>query len=168
MKTNVAGFVSSIEEPMQDDGGDGELALRRSPSLRLSRPPYCRPRQLPLASPRELNCLPSGTSGLAARAAALAAFVGAAAPAFAMKIWPAPRGRTTIDCWQSEIEVSLPHEQRQSGDQSLRTGKSVASVTCLWCGQPKKLFSGRLVAILKAVLSGIAFLVKRGRTNAGH
>ena len=46
--------------------------------------------------------------------------------------------------------------------------QSVASVTCLWCGQPKKLFSGRLVAILKAVLSGIAFLVKRGRTDAGH
>jgi hypothetical protein len=40
--------------------------------------------------------------------------------------------------------------------------ESVASVTCLWCGQPKKLFSGRLVAILKAVLSGIGFLVKRG------
>ena len=42
--------------------------------------------------------------------------------------------------------------------------QSVASVTCLWCGQPKKLFSGRLVAILKAVLSGIGFLFKRGRT----
>jgi len=41
--------------------------------------------------------------------------------------------------------------------------QSVASVTCLWCGQPKKLFSGRLVAILKAVLAGIGFLVKRGR-----
>ena len=46
--------------------------------------------------------------------------------------------------------------------------QSVASVTCLWCGQPKKLFSGRLVAIWKAVLSGIAFLVKRARTDAGH
>jgi hypothetical protein len=42
--------------------------------------------------------------------------------------------------------------------------QSVASVTCLWCGQPKKLFSGRLAAILKAVLSGIGFLFKRGRT----
>jgi hypothetical protein len=41
--------------------------------------------------------------------------------------------------------------------------QSVASVTCLWCGQPKKLFSGRLAAILKAVLSGIGFLFKRGR-----
>jgi hypothetical protein len=40
--------------------------------------------------------------------------------------------------------------------------ESVASVTCLWCGQPKKLFSGRLVAMLKAVLSGIGFLLKRG------
>jgi len=40
--------------------------------------------------------------------------------------------------------------------------QSVASVTCLWCGQPKKLFSGRLVAMLKAVLSGIGFLLKRG------
>jgi hypothetical protein len=46
--------------------------------------------------------------------------------------------------------------------------ESVASVTCLWCGQPRKLFSGRLVAILKAVLSSIGFLVKRGRTNAVH
>jgi hypothetical protein len=40
--------------------------------------------------------------------------------------------------------------------------ESVASVTCLWCGQPKKLFSGRLAAMLKAVLSGIGFLLKRG------
>jgi hypothetical protein len=41
--------------------------------------------------------------------------------------------------------------------------QSVASVTCLWCGEPKKLFSGRLLAVLKAVLSGIGFLFKRGR-----
>jgi hypothetical protein len=40
--------------------------------------------------------------------------------------------------------------------------QSVASVTCLWCGEPKKLFSGRLAGILKAVLSGIGFLLKRG------
>ena len=42
--------------------------------------------------------------------------------------------------------------------------QSVASVTCLWCGKSKKLFSGRLVAIFKAVLSGIGFLFRRGRT----
>jgi hypothetical protein len=42
--------------------------------------------------------------------------------------------------------------------------QSVASVTCLWCGQPKRLFSGRMAAVLKAVLSGIGFLFKRGRT----
>ena len=41
---------------------------------------------------------------------------------------------------------------------------TVASVKCLWCGQPKKLFSGRLVATLKsAVLSMIGFLARRGR-----
>jgi hypothetical protein len=42
---------------------------------------------------------------------------------------------------------------------------TVASVSCLWCGQSKTWFSGRLLATLKArVLSMIGFLVKRGRT----
>jgi len=39
---------------------------------------------------------------------------------------------------------------------------TVASVTCLWCGQPKTLFAGRLKASVKAVwLFVIGFLVKR-------
>jgi hypothetical protein len=39
---------------------------------------------------------------------------------------------------------------------------TVASVSCLWCGQRKKLFSGHLVATFKAVvLSMFGFLAKR-------
>src|ERR1700733_13376225 len=43
---------------------------------------------------------------------------------------------------------------------------TVASTSCLWCGQPKKLFSFPLVATLKAaVLVMMGFLVRRGRTS---
>jgi hypothetical protein len=39
---------------------------------------------------------------------------------------------------------------------------TVASASCLWCGQPKRLFTGRVVAKFKAiVLFMVGFLIRR-------